>query len=92
MSDDPLLKLASETGLRQEGSHVPPAPIYSLLLRIGPVILKSIFRISTRGYREITKTGASNHHRKPCLTCRPDSDDCRCSQNCAFSVKGGTLQ
>ena len=68
MGDDPLLKLASQTGLRQEGSHVTPAPIYSLLLRIGPVILKSIFRISTRG-AEITKTGASNHHRKPCLTC-----------------------
>ncbi len=57
MVDDPLLKLASETGLRQEGSHVPPAPIYSLLLRIGPVILKSIFRISTRGTERLPKRG-----------------------------------
>ena len=65
MVGDPLLKLANETGLRQGGSHVPPAPIYSLLLRIGPVILKTIFRISTRGTERLAKRGpviiAGNH-------------------------------
>ena len=57
--------LAQLSGIQGKSKPLPFTPIYPLLLRIGPVILRSIFKIRTRGADRIPKKGpvilAGNH-------------------------------
>ena len=53
------------SGIQGDAKPLPSTPIYSLLLKIGPVIFRSIFRIKTIGMERIPKKGpviiAGNH-------------------------------
>ncbi len=57
--------LAAVSGIQGDAKPLSPTPIYSLLLKIGPVIFRSIFRIRTKGIERIPKKGpvilAGNH-------------------------------
>ncbi len=57
--------LGAVSGIQGEAKPLASTPIYSLLLKIGPVIFRSIFKIRTRGVERIPKKGpvilAGNH-------------------------------
>ncbi|MDP6857072.1 MAG: lysophospholipid acyltransferase family protein [Candidatus Thalassarchaeaceae archaeon] len=57
MGSNAVDTLTTLSGIKGQ-SKLPFTPLYPLLLRIGPVILRSIFRIRTRGAERIPKKGA----------------------------------
>ena len=65
MGTNAVDSLRSLAGIKGDAKPLPFTPIYSLLVKIGPVIFRTIFRIRTLGIERIPKKGpvilAGNH-------------------------------
>ena len=65
MGTNAVDSLRGLSGIKGDAKPLPFTPIYSLLVKIGPVIFRTIFRIRTLGIERIPKKGpvilAGNH-------------------------------